>query len=154
MCPKSPSSSIRNDNQKTVPTDASVQAFIDAVAHPTRRADALVLLDMMGRVTGCAPKMWGPSMVGFGQYHYVYDSGREGDMMRIGFSPRKARMVLYILPGFEDNAAILERLGKHKTGRSCLYVNKLADVDLGVLEEICVAAWRTMTERYGPQPAG
>ena len=117
-------------------TDVDPAAFIADVEHPTRRADAEVLLGMMRRVTGCEPKMWGPSIIGFGSYHYRYESGREGDMLITGFSPRKANLVLYILPGYDDLGESLSELGKHKVGKSCLYVNKLDDVDLEVLEGI------------------
>jgi hypothetical protein len=125
----------KNEN-KTTPTDVDPEEFVAAVEHATRRADALVLLEMMRRVTGCEPKMWGPSIVGFGRYHYRYESGREGDSMLTGFSPRKAKSVVYILPGYDDIADDLAQLGKHTIGKSCLYINKLADVDLAVLERI------------------
>ena len=128
---------------KTVPTELDPADFVAAVEHDGRRADAEVLLDLMERVTGCPPKMWGPSIVGYDQYHYVYESGREGDFMKVGFSPRKANMVLYLLPGYDDAGEMLDRLGKHKIGKSCLYVNKLADVDLDVLEELIVTAHRS-----------
>ena len=120
----------------TAPTDVDPREFVAAVEHPTRRAAAETLLDLMQRVTGCEPKMWGPSIIGFGRYHYVYDSGREGDFMLAGFSPRKSNLVIYTMPGYADLDDQLERLGKHKIGKSCLYVNKLADVDVSVLEEI------------------
>ena len=121
---------------KTAATEVDPLDFIESIEHPTRRADALVLLDLMKRVTGCEPKMWGPTIIGFGRYHYVYDSGREGDTMITGFSPRKANQVLYVLPGYENLGDRLDKLGKHKLGKSCLYVNKLADVDMDELEAI------------------
>lgn len=133
---------------KTQPTQVSPADFIASVDHPVRRADAQVLLEMMTRITGEEPKMWGPSIIGFGQYHYRYDSGREGDFMRTGFSPRKANMVVYILPGYTDFSAILDRLGKHKLGKSCLYINKLDDVDLDVLEELIRAGLADMAAKY------
>jgi hypothetical protein len=136
-----------NEN-KTQPTQVSPADFIASVEHPGRRADAQVLLEMMTRITGEAPRMWGPSIIGFGQYHYRYDSGREGDFMRTGFSPRKANMVVYILPGYTDFSAILDRLGKHKLGKSCLYINKLDDIDLDVLEELIRAGLADMAKRY------
>ncbi|GAA4722023.1 DUF1801 domain-containing protein [Sphingomonas lutea] len=120
---------------KTKATDVSVDAFLDGVANPVRRADGHALRAMMERVTGEPAVMWGPSIVGFGSYHYRYDSGHEGDACRIGYSPRSANLVLYV-GGFDDYAALLGKLGKHKTSKACLYINKLADVDLGVLEEI------------------
>lgn len=125
---------------KTVPTEIDPADFVAAVEHDVRRADAEVLLELMERVTGCPPKMWGPSIIGYDQYHYVYESGREGDFLKVGFSPRKANMVLYLLPGYDDAGEMLGRLGKHKIGKSCLYVNKLADIDLAVLEELIVSA--------------
>ncbi|HYG28623.1 MAG TPA: DUF1801 domain-containing protein [Allosphingosinicella sp.] len=120
---------------KTRPTDTSVDAFLDGVAHPARRADGKALRDMMERVTGEPAVMWGPSIVGFGRYHYRYESGHEGDSPRLGFSPRSANLVLYVggFPGYE---ALLARLGKHKRSKACLYLSKLADVDEAVLEEI------------------
>jgi hypothetical protein len=121
---------------KTKPTEQGVQSLLDSVDHPTRRADALVLDDLFRRVTGWQPRMWGPTIIGYGEYHYTYDSGREGDFLATGFSPRKANLSLYIMPGYADMGAMLERLGKHKIGKSCLYINKLADVDLAVVEEI------------------
>ena len=124
---------------KTKPTDVSVDAFLESVAHPVRRADGKVLRAMMERVTAERAVMWGPSIVGFGRYHYRYASGHEGDMCRVGFSPRSANLVLYV-GGFPNYEAMLARLGKHKLSKACLYINKLADVDLAVLEEI---AWRT-----------
>ena len=120
---------------KTKPTDVSVDAFLDAVAHPVRRADGQAMRAMMERVSGEPAVMWGPSIVGFGTYHYKYESGREGDMCRMGFSPRAANLVLYV-GGFPEYEALLRRLGKHKRSTACLYLNKLADVDLAVLEEI------------------
>ena len=121
---------------KTQVTDVDPATFIATVEHPTRRTDAEYLLAMMRRVTGCEPQMWGPSIVGFGRYHYRYESGREGDFMITGFSPRKANLVVYVLPGYDDITDDLAELGKHKIGKSCLYINKLADVDLAVLERI------------------
>jgi hypothetical protein len=120
---------------KTKPTDVGVDAFLDAVAQPGRRADGKAVRAMMERVTGEPAVMWGPSIVGFGVYHYRYASGHEGDMCRIGFSPRAANLVLYV-GGFPEYEALLDKLGKHKRSKACLYLNKLADVDLGVLEEI------------------
>ena len=120
---------------KTRPTQVDVDAFIAAVEKPVRRADAGVVRDMMERVTGEPATMWGPTIIGFGTYHYRYASGHEGDMCRVGFSPRSANLVLYV-GGFPEFEELLGKLGKHKRSRACLYLNKLADVDLGVLEEI------------------
>ena len=125
----------KNEN-KTQPTDVSPADFIASVEHDRRREDAKVLLKWFEDVTGYAPKMWGPSLIGYGRYHYKYDSGREGDMLVTGFSPRKANLVMYIMPGYRDMGENLARLGKHKLGKSCLYINKLADIDMDVLREI------------------
>lgn len=131
---------------KTKPTTLSVTAFIDAVTDPTRRADARVLVKLMQSEAGEKPKMWGPSIIGFGSCHYTYDSGREGDMPLIGFSPRKAATVLYNAMAFSDSEALLAKLGKHTTGKGCLYIKKLADVDQQVLRTMIrksLAASRT-----------
>jgi hypothetical protein len=133
---------------KTGVTDVDPVEFIAAVEHPTRRVDAETLLAMMRRVTGCEPQMWGPSIIGFGRYHYRYESGREGDFMLTGFSPRKANLVVYVLPGYDDIADDLAQLGKHKIGKSCLYINKLADVDLAVLERIVADGVGRMRREY------
>ena len=133
---------------KTRPTGMSVEAFIGAVENPTRREDARVVAAMMERITGHEPVMWGPSIIGFGSYRYRYESGHEGTACRLGFSPRKAELVLYVLTGGEGEAELLARLGRHRTGKSCLYVNRLAQVDLGVLEQLCARAWSRMNERY------
>ena len=121
---------------KTKPTEVSVAAFIEAIIDEGKRADAKVLAKLMQKASGEKPKMWGPSIVGFGTYHYKYDSGREGDMPVIGFSPRTAASVLYGLIGFSGAEALLAKLGKHTTGKGCLYIKKLADVDEQVLREL------------------
>jgi hypothetical protein len=123
---------------KTKPTKVSVAAFIAAVADQTQRADAKALVKLMQSVAGEQPKMWGPSIIGFGSCHYRYESGREGDMPLIGFSPRKAATVLYNLLGSSDSAALLAKLGKHTTGKGCLYIKKLSDVDQKVLQALAV----------------
>lgn len=120
---------------KMRPTQVKVDDFIAAVEKPVRRADAAIVRDMMERVTGEPATMWGPTIIGFGSYHYRYASGHEGDACRIGFSPRSANLVLYV-GGFPEYEALLGKLGKHKISKACLYVNKLADVDLDVLEDI------------------
>src|SRR2546425_2074621 len=116
-------------DNKTRPTKASVAAFIDALTDQTKRADAKVLVKLMQSATGEKPKMWGPSIIGFGSCHYTYESGREGDMPLAGFSPRKAATVLYGLLGLKDTESLLVKLGRHTTGKGCLYIKKLADVD-------------------------
>lgn len=139
---------------KTRAGDASVADFIAAVEHPGKRADAAVLDALFRRVTGEEPRMWGPTIIGYGQYHYRYDSGREGDMCRVGFSPRKAKHSLYVSctcdgPRGAEVQGLLDRLGKHSQGQGgCLYINKLADVDMGVLEELVVLGWRTSWEQW------
>ncbi len=138
---------MTSDNKTTV-TDVDPVEFVAAVEHPARRADAEVLLDLMRRVTDCEPRMWGPSIVGFGRYRYRYESGREGEFMLTGFSPRKANLVVYVLPGYDDIADDLARLGKHRIGKSCLYINKLADIDLTVLEQIVSDGVARMRESY------
>lgn len=137
---------------KTKPTPQSVADFIAGVENPKRRADAEVLDAMFQRVTGWQPRMWGPTMVGYGQYHYTYDSGRSGDCLATGFSPRKANLVLYIMPGYTDFGHILARLGKHKLGKACLYINKLADVDMAVVEEIVRAGLDDLATRWPVKP--
>ncbi len=134
---------------KTKKNDASVENFLNSVANQTRREDSLSLLGLMRDVTGEEAKMWGSSIVGFGSYHYVYQSGREGDWMLTGFSPRKQNLAIYIMAGFSDYGPLLEKLGKHKTGKSCLYVNKLADVDINVLRELVRRGTRSMRKKYG-----
>jgi Domain of unknown function (DU1801) len=121
---------------KTKPTKLSAKQFIAKVADPARRADADSLMRIFERATGDAPVMWGSSIVGFGQYHYKYASGREGDMCVAGFSPRSAAFALYVLSGAKGEAALLARLGKHTTGKGCLYVKRLRDVDEQVLETL------------------
>ena len=135
--------------RKTTQNEADVNVFLDAVENPRRRSDARQLLDLMQAVTGEPPKMWGSSIVGFGRYHYRYASGREGDSLVVGFSPRKQNLVIYIMPGFSDYGEILGRLGKFRTGKSCLYVNKLDDVDLELLEELVRQSVTEMKRRYG-----
>jgi hypothetical protein len=125
---------------KTKATTLSVSAYIDAVPDPTRRSEAKELIKLMQRASGEKPKLWGPSIVGFGSYHYKYDSGREGDMPLISFSPRKAAIVLYSMLGHGEAKALLAKLGKHTTGKGCLYIKKLADVDRTVLETLIGSA--------------
>ena len=120
---------------KTKPTGVSVNDFIATVAHAVRREDAKSVRALMERVTGEPATMWGPSIIGFGSYHYRYDSGHEGDLCKVGFSPRSANLVFYV-GGFDGYDALLAKLGKHKKSKACLYVTKLADIDMAVLEEI------------------
>ena len=121
---------------KTKPNDKNVEEFLNAVENEKKRKDSFKILELMSRVTGEAPVMWGPSIVGFGSYHYKYASGQEGDWPLTGFSPRKQSLTLYIMSGFKRYDEMLKKLGKFKTGKSCLYINKLEDVNLEVLEEL------------------
>lgn len=137
---------------KTRPTAEAVESFIEAVADPVRRENAHTVNAMMRRVSGQEPRMWGPSIIGYGEYRYSYASGHERDAPRIGFSPRKAELVLYLLAyddfDHSEENALLARLGPHRRGKSCLYVKRLDRVDLDVLEELTVLTWRRMAERY------
>ncbi len=137
---------------KTRATGLSVQAFLEATESPKRREDAFALDALFQRITGYEPKMWGPSMVGYGSYHYIYESGREGDFLATGFAPRKANLSIYIMPGYQDYSSILARLGKHKTGKSCLYLNNLSDVDLGVLEELILTGLADLGAKWPVTP--
>ena len=121
---------------KTKATNVSVSAYIEGLTDATRRPEARELIEVMQRASGEKPKLWGPSIVGFGSYHYKYDSGREGDMPLISFSPRKAAMVLYSMLAHAEAQAVLAKLGRHTTGKGCLYIKKLADVDKTVLETL------------------
>jgi hypothetical protein len=133
---------------KTLATKASVGAFVDKIADPAKRADAKALVKLMQKATGEKPAMWGPSIVGFGSYHYVYESGREGDMPLVGFSPRKAATVLYVRAGTPGTEALLAKLGKHTAGKGCVYVKKLADVDEAVLEKLVAKCAADMRKKY------
>ncbi|MBT8039720.1 MAG: DUF1801 domain-containing protein [Xanthomonadales bacterium] len=133
---------------KTVQTDTDVEAFIGAVDNERKRRDSRELIEMMRRATGREPKLWGSSLVGFGQYHYRYESGREGDFFLTGFSPRKAALTVYIIPGFTRYEDQLKQLGPHKTGKSCLYIRNLDAVDRKVLEHIVHDSVDFMREHY------
>ena len=126
---------------KTRATEVSVAAFVDCVEPEQRRVDARVVIDLMGRITSEPATMWGPSIIGFGVRHYRYESGREGTICRIGFSPRKPQLVFYLGTTFPGRDAMLAELGKHTTGKGCLYVKKLSDVDMAVLERMIAASW-------------
>lgn len=135
----------RNDNQVFVPTPADVGEFIASVQPPARQVEANTLLALMFAATGQPPVMWGPSIIGFGSYHYRYDSGREGDAAAAGFSPRKAQSTIYLADGFDSHKDLLARLGPHTLGKSCLYLKKLDQVDLKVLQELVSRSYRTVT---------
>ncbi|MFF2275908.1 DUF1801 domain-containing protein [Agromyces sp. NPDC058126] len=126
-------------------TDVPVEVFLDGVTHRVRRRDAATLLALMERVTGETAYMWGPSIVGFGEYHYTYDSGREGVTPAAAFSPRKTAMTVYLVPGLTEHPELLERLGPHSTGVGCLYMKNLEDVDLGVLEALVRESYEAVT---------
>jgi hypothetical protein len=136
---------------KTKKTAASVKDFLNRVPNERKRKDSFAVLKLMQEVTGAKPAMWGPSIVGFGQYHYKYASGREGDMPLAGFSPRKQALTLYITAGFDGYGELLGKLGKYKTGKACLYINKLEDVDLATLKEMVRRSVEHMARKYpGP----
>ena len=135
---------------KTKKNDASVADFLNAVEKDQKRADAWTILEMMKEITGDEPAMWGDSIVGFGTYHYHYATGREGDWMVVGFSPRKRNLSLYIMSGFSEFEELLAKLGKHKTGVGCLYINKLGDIDMDVLREIVTKSVAFMRQNNAP----
>jgi Domain of unknown function (DU1801) len=134
---------------KTKPSKASVAVFVNAVENETRKRDAKTILAMMKKVTGEKPVMWGPSIIGFGRHHYKYESGREGEALTVGFSPRKANMVLYVLGCMYNNDPLLARLGKYKTGRSCLYINKMEDVNENILIKIIEKSYKATIKKWG-----
>jgi len=133
---------------KTRASKASVAAFLNAIDDKRKKADAKKVAAMMRRATGCRAKMWGTSIVGFGQYHYKYASGREGNWALTGFSPRKQNLAVYIMPGFKPFDSLMKKLGKHKTGKSCLYLKTLDDVDESVLEKLIHQSVKLMRKRY------
>lgn len=137
---------------KTVPTGADVTAFLEAVPHPTRRADGLRLDRLFREVTGWSPRMWGPSLVGYGRYSYTYASGHSGESLATGFSPRKTALSIYIMPGYADLQPILDRLGKHKRGKACLHVTRLADIDTCVLADLIRAGLDDLRKRHEVEP--
>lgn len=133
---------------KTKPTKLSVTAFIKGIENPDMRRDAKKVSAMMRKATGSRARMWGPSIVGFGEYHYKYDSGREGDFMITGFSPRKQALTLYVIPGFKLFEPLMKKLGKYKTGKSCLYIKCLSDIDESVLEKLIAGSVKHMRNKY------
>lgn len=133
---------------KTKPTKMSPIQFIAGIEDESLRSDCRVIMKLMKSVTGEPPKMWGPSIVGFGSYHYKYASGHEGDACLVGFAPRKPNMVLYVMAGFTRRNALLAKLGKHKTGKACLYIRSLKDIDMQVLESLVTESVRYMRELY------
>lgn len=133
---------------KTVPTKASVSAFLKNVEDPVQQEDCYTAMALMQELTGEQPVMWGPSIVGFGSYHYHYDSGREGDMLLVGFSPRKGKLVFYIGANSEQNKPLLDNLGKYQSGKSCLYIKRLADVDIDVLGQIITTTYKHLNTTH------
>ncbi len=133
---------------KTKPTAVSVSAFINAVPDEERRRDSRTLLKMMKKATKAEPKMWGPTIIGFGSYHYKYASGHEGDMCITGFSPRKAAFSIYVLGDIEGQAGLLKKLGKHQAGKACLYIKRLSDIDLEVLEELVTRSVKSVKVKW------
>ena len=133
---------------KTKQTEASVEEYLDTIEDPRRRADCAVISALMKKVTKCEPKMWGPSIVGFGSYHYRYETGHEGDACLVGFSSRKPEIVVYIAAGFESREKLLQELGKHRTGKVCVYIKRLSDIDVVVLEKLVKASVAAMRKRY------
>lgn len=133
---------------KTVENANSVIDFLNTVDNPSRKEDALAFLALFNGITGIQPKMWGDAIVGYGSYHYKYESGREGDSSVIGFSPRKQNITIYLPAGFENYTELLNRLGKHKIGKSCLYINKLEDIDQKVLAELITQSYRDFTASH------
>jgi hypothetical protein len=133
---------------KTKPTKLSVTAFMNGIEDPAMRRDARKVSAMMRKAAGSRARMWGSNIVGFGEYHYKYDSGREGDFMIVGFSPRKQALALYVIPGFKPFAPLMKKLGKYKTGKSCLYVKRLSDVDEDVLAKLIDESVKLMRKKY------
>lgn len=139
---------MASSKNKTSPTGASVEAFINALPDEKKKQDSYALINMMREVTGHEPYMWGPTIIGFGNYHYKYESGREGDAPIAGFSPRKAALSLYFESEFPGREELLAKLGKHTAAVACVYVNKLADIDLGVLKKMTTASVKQTKKKY------
>jgi len=140
---------MSKSENKTQITDKSVDDFLNTVADEQKRQDAFTIKSIMEEISGEPAKMWGTSIVGFGTYHYKYASGREGDFMKTGFSPRARNLSIYIMTGFDRHDEIIKDLGKYKTGKSCLYVKKLSDIDEKVLKKLIKASYDHMTKKYG-----
>jgi len=133
---------------KTIPTSQSVDEFIASIPDDQKRKDCIALQQLMIEITEEEPVMWGNSIVGFGEYHYKYDSGREGDMLMTGFSPRSQNISIYIISGFKRYEALMKTLGKHKTGKSCLYVKRLSDIDIDVLKDLIATSYEHTKNKY------
>jgi hypothetical protein len=133
---------------KTKPTGKSPEDFLNSVEDEKKRTDSFAILKLMKEVTGAEPRMWGPSIIGFGDYHYKYKSGREADWFLAGFSPRKQNLTLYIMPGFKRYEELMKKLGNYKTGKSCLYINNLEDVDITTLKELVKQSVEYLQKKY------
>ena len=133
---------------KTVPTGASVAHYIHQIDNPQRKEDCITILELMKEATGEEPKMWGSSIVGFGSYHYKYESGREGDMILTGFSNRKQNITIYIMSGFKKYDDLLVKVGKFKTGKSCFYIKRLSDIDIEILKKMIKLSVEEVNNRY------
>lgn len=133
---------------KTTETESSVAAFIKKIADAQRQKDAQVIIDIMQKQSGFPPKMWGPAIIGFGSYHYVYESGHEGDAPLIGFSPRKSEFALYLSSTFEKRDEMLKQLGKHKTAKACVYIKKIEDINVDVLKKMIAASFKHTKAKY------
>jgi hypothetical protein len=134
---------------KTKPNRESVETFLNSIDNEQKRNDAYTLLSLMKDISGEKPLIWGESIIGFGTYHYKYESGREGDWFLTGFSPRKNNFSIYIMPGFGKYDRLMDKLGKHKTGKSCLYINRLSDIDIEVLNQLIRESLKYMKQKYG-----
>lgn len=133
---------------KTVPTELSVQDYLDAIDHPQRKADCIAICNLMKKLTGREPRMWGKTIVGFGNYHYKYESGREGNMLATGFSNRKQAITLYIMGGFKKHDELLSKIGPHKTGKSCFYIKRLSDMDIDMLSALILESLKAVETKY------
>ena len=136
---------------KTTPNEQSVEEFLNAVEDDQKRKDSFAILELMKQITGMEPKMWGSSIVGFGSYHYKYDSGREGDAILAGFSPRKQALTIYNMGGFEEDDDLLKKLGKHTTGKGCLYIKRLDDIDLPTLTNLIEESFKRAKQTHVPE---
>lgn len=134
--------------QKTKPTQQSIESFLDNLADEKVRDDCYALAKLMKKITGSAPRMWGTSIVGFGRYHYKYESGHEGETCLTGFSPRKQNITVYVMPGFARHGDLLKKLGKHKAGKGCLYIKRLDDIDINVLESLIENSVNYLKTKY------
>ena len=133
---------------KTTQNEDSVDEFLKSIEDPEKQKTSLQILDIIKEISGKEPKMWGDSIIGFGKYHYKYATGREGDWMRIAFSPRKQNFSIYIMDGFDNHSDLMEKLGKYKTGKSCLYIKKLQDIDIKILKELMKKSLLNMEKLY------